>query len=350
MVKGGARHTSKPSIDAGLLLKALKENIGNVLEMGHYETASRTGGCIPKGLVENAGLLEALVKLAPTAEIHTQPLKSALLKLLTDEPTLNKSKFNGSVWISLRMERVTTVLYHLRRLANDGEAHKFCATRLTGSEFQVLKRLVEMVEVKDSVVVARATKNTNEDHQEWEMQAVAYEEDGSPAKKRTLKKEISDVSVDSQGFPRMIESPAEVPKVWTPPKRLGAKLSEKDWQQSQDQKSLRCSLGLSTDASLSTSSSSNKRPLEKGTPMSSSAPLLTPWLKLSKTNASKPERSYILGSKIKGEKMKLVIEVPKTWSSQYSFVVDKIMQKLRDEHLSKEQARELRNELCKKYP
>ena len=95
MGKGGARHFSKPTTDSGLLLKALREHVSNVVDVGQYETTSRSGGCSPKGLVENADLLKAILKIEPTAEIHTQPLKAALLKLLTDEPTLNKSKFIG---------------------------------------------------------------------------------------------------------------------------------------------------------------------------------------------------------------------------------------------------------------
>ena len=61
MGKGGARHFAKPTTDAGLLLKTLKENVSHVLDMGVYETLSRTGACNPKGLVENADLLYAVI-------------------------------------------------------------------------------------------------------------------------------------------------------------------------------------------------------------------------------------------------------------------------------------------------
>ena len=75
----------------------------------------------------------------------------------------------------------------------------------------------------------------------------------------------------------------------------------------------------------------------------------SPWFKLTKTNASKPERSYILGSKSKGEKMKLIVEVPLRWLTQYALVVDKLMQALREDNLTKDQARHLRSELCEQY-
>jgi hypothetical protein len=355
MVKGGPRHTAKPTTDSGLLLKALKENVGNVVDMGPYETLSRSGGCNPKGLVENADLLKALVMIEPTAEIHPAPLKAAMLKLLTDEPTLNKSKFVGNVWITMRIERITTILYHLRRLANDPDAEKFCATRLTGSEYHAIKHLIWLVEVKDNVLAARAAQKRIHEEEQWETATVAYDETGTPSKKRTLKKEISEVSVDSTGFPKMAQSPAHAPapKSITPIKRLGSKTNLDLWESAHEQKILRCSLGF--ENAEQTIPSSSSKSLKKADPLEKGKPPRPPvsqnlWFKLSKTNATKPERSYILGCKQKGDKMKLIVEVPATWSSQYSFIVDKLMMALREDNLTKEQAKDLRSELCKQYP
>ena len=364
MGKGGPRHTVKPATDAGLLLKALKHNIAQVIDMGIYEATSRTSACSPKGLVENADLLCALVAIEPTAEVHPGPLKSAMLKLLTDEPSLNQSKFIGNVWITMRMERVTTLLYHLRRLANEPDAEKFLATRVTGAEFCALRHLIRMVEVKDAVVAAKVKKMEGLQNDSWDSATVAYHEDGTPSKKRALKKVISEVSVDEDGFPKMADSPIIEPveKTWTPPKRLGSKLSLESWEEEQRQKMLRTSLGFESPAPpiLSSSSSSSKAPLAKGplpkgkskAPLKKAKPLEkgSPWFKLAKTNASKPERSYILGSKSKGEKMKLIVEVPLRWSTQYLLVVDKLTQALREDNLTKDQARELRSELRKQYP
>jgi hypothetical protein len=119
-------------------------------------------------------------------------------------------------------------------------------------------------------------------------------------------------------------------------------------------------LGFDKGENKSSSSSSRKRPLGKGDTETGQGDSGIgkgdhvigegPWLKLSKTNASKPERAYILGCHNKDEKMKLVVEVAKTWSSQYSFIVDTILKALRDENLTKEQAKELRAKLCEQYP
>ena len=41
--KGGARHLSKPYVDAGLILKCLQDNSELVADMGPYEALSRNG-------------------------------------------------------------------------------------------------------------------------------------------------------------------------------------------------------------------------------------------------------------------------------------------------------------------
>ena len=208
MGKGGRRHFPKPSVDAGLCLAALKNNIDQVQDMGPYETLSRTSGCNPQGLIDNIGLLKSLVKLEPSGEIHPQPLKAALLRLLTAEPTLTNSKFNGTVWINLRQERITCLLTHLRKLARDPDGLQFCAVRLNGSDFSQLKAVLNMLELRDEpnpTQLATAAAGSDE-----EPKTVIYDDFQVPPPKRTLKKEVSAVSVDSDGFPNMAKSPEKM--------------------------------------------------------------------------------------------------------------------------------------------
>ena len=72
-----------------------------------------------------------------------------------------------------------------------------------------------------------------------------------------------------------------------------------------------------------------------------------PWLKLSKVKATKPERSYILGS-TDGGKAKLVVEVSRTMSERYDSVIDALLLALKKESLTKQEALERRAELCSK--
>ena len=75
-----------------------------------------------------------------------------------------------------------------------------------------------------------------------------------------------------------------------------------------------------------------------------------PWLVLQKTVAKKPERAYVLGTKVEGLKPRLIVEATKTRSQKYSWVLDRIIDSLRKGNLSKPEAIALREKMCKQYP
>ena len=71
------------------------------------------------------------------------------------------------------------------------------------------------------------------------------------------------------------------------------------------------------------------------------------WVKLRKTRARNPERSYITGTLEKGGKMRLIVEVSRARSEQYDYIIDQLMDSLAKENLGKDEALELRDALCK---
>ena len=79
-----------------------------------------------------------------------------------------------------------------------------------------------------------------------------------------------------------------------------------------------------------------------------------PWLVLQKAVAKKPERAYVLGTKVEGLKPRLIVEVivevTKTRSQKYSWVLDRIIDSLRKGNLSKPEAIAIREKMCKQYP
>lgn len=75
-----------------------------------------------------------------------------------------------------------------------------------------------------------------------------------------------------------------------------------------------------------------------------------PWIKLFKTIAKDPARSYITGRQTLQGKNKLIVEVSQKRSSCYLNITDIILKKLREENLSKEQAVALREKLCAEHP
>ena len=105
MTRGGNRHTKKPEVDVGLLLKVFTEHPSLVGDLGPYEHIGRSQSCHPKGLIQVLPLTKGLLKLSDTGEIHTQCLRQSLMNLLMAQPSLNNTIYNGAVWCGSRVER-----------------------------------------------------------------------------------------------------------------------------------------------------------------------------------------------------------------------------------------------------
>jgi len=68
-----------------------------------------------------------------------------------EEPQLNDTKFSGSVWTNLKIERITVILYPVRRLT--GSDLKQCAARLSGAEYLQLQEVVKKATQKVAKVL-----------------------------------------------------------------------------------------------------------------------------------------------------------------------------------------------------
>ena len=198
--KGGARHFPKPYIDSGLLYKVLADNVLVLKNLRSYEHVSKANCPCPKGLVHTIGLWKSVLRLEPSAEVHPQPLRTALISLLAERPELNCTSSSGQVWANLRMERISCILFHVRKLGRDGLTT--AAAKLCRDDFSLLQQGLKLLEIPDAL--EKAPKPV----------ALPLEK-GRAAEnsKRKLKKENSDVSMDSKGFPKMFEdSNAGTPK------------------------------------------------------------------------------------------------------------------------------------------
>ena len=203
--RGGPRHFSKPFIEAGLLLQVLLKHEDRVQDFKAYEHLSSGSTPDPKGLIYCLGLLQDLVKIAPQAELHPQPLRDAMLRLLTNKPLLNTSGHNGAVWCNARAERVNVLLAHLRKLKRSGPNSR-CANMLTGLEYTQLADLLKLVQNKPEEgqdALPLENGEVNESHQKKLKKQESPEH--QPTKR--LKKHNSDVSMDSQGFPSFLKTP-----------------------------------------------------------------------------------------------------------------------------------------------
>ena len=360
MSKGGARHFAKPIVDHGVLYKCLSCHEDLVQDLGTYELVSRNQATDPAGLMEIIALLESLVKVSNTCEVHSGPLRTCLLNLAKEKPSINTSKFNGQVWANIKTERLVVIMAHCRRLKNDGEMRK-AAAKLKSADYQRLLNLVDKIREKDE-----------KDEQE------------EPERVR------DDISLDSQGYPMELKTPQgkktltkgkrsaeelegeeHLPKVNTSffRKKLGARAAKSSnaWAQEDEDEGLAKAIGLPKalpkGQAMKKPAATLKKPLTKGTAKvkkpaasisgNSSAgvqgevkPIGKKWHQLKVTYAKKPERAYITAKAAPKEKFRLLVEVSKKRTIQYQRVVETIHKEAEKNGLSKQQCRELRERLC----
>lgn len=103
--KGGPRHFSKPYVDNGLVFSVLQDNKELLQDLKNYKCTSKNNSPDAKGLVQTLSLWKGLLGLARSGEIHSQPLRTALIKLLSECPEINTSGHSSQV-----------CLYHVRKV------------------------------------------------------------------------------------------------------------------------------------------------------------------------------------------------------------------------------------------
>eukprot|EP00435_Cladocopium_sp_Y103_P008276 s403_g2.t1 len=245
--RGGPRHFPKPMVEAGLLFEAFSDHVAIIKDFKYYETLSTGSSVDPKGIlyclelanrlldldfkyyetlstgssVDPKGILyclelaNRLLDLAPGCELHPQPLRNGLLRLLTSNPELNQTQHSGAVWVHQRASRVSVLLAHLRKLARNWPNPR-CTADLTGKEVSQLDKLVKRIELRDEKPLEKEAlplKNGEDEQME------------AKKRKRSLKKENSDVSLDSQGFPMALKTPPKEKKDAGPCRLLKRKVS-----------------------------------------------------------------------------------------------------------------------------
>ena len=390
--KGGARHTTKPQVDTGLLYKVISPHRGLLSNMGLYETISKTQACNPKALVKVMPWIKGLVELEATAEIHGQNLRQAIFQLLMDEPSLNDSKWAGGTWVSLRVERLNVVLFHMRRLRLSGDL-RACASKLTTPEFLQLQEVVELMEKKPDLQEASALALVQREEPSPLVEREGPKELDKPRKK--LKVSISDVSVDSQGLPKMFGTPEpsaagspasskplpkgepheenplpkgepsepnslpkgkkdSLAKAIAEPSFLRRRLGQQATKTSQtkEQKAnLKKELGFvaamkrpAKKNAKTKAKAKGKKPLPKGNESTPTYPRRQ-WTKLRVTKSSKePLRAYITGTTDTSGKGKLTLIVETTHKNHPKYLenLEHIKEKLEKDHLTKVEAIELR--------
>jgi hypothetical protein len=176
--------------------------------------------------------LQAVIKLQPCGEIAPGILKKGFQKIVFEFPKANVGSYDNNIWAGERQERLTTVLYHLRRLGREEERFRQVAAKLTPPELNVLKHLVDQLDLSVSSSVASGSGASGSATHDSSQPAITDESQDQSApiavapvnaasgssevldadelqvasplsKRRKLAKMPSDFSVDSQGVPTM---------------------------------------------------------------------------------------------------------------------------------------------------
>ena len=362
--KGGARNFAKPYVDSGILYKALAAHDDILSDMRAYEHLSRTNAPCPKGLLQTMPLWKAFLKLEPSGEMHSQPLRVALISLLAEKPALNKSQDSGQVWASLRVERITCLLNHVRQLSR-AESLTVCASKLTRDEFSSLQQGLQMVKPLEKETALEKAGSGKAALEKAGPGKAALEKEQAlvPIEtKRKLKAENSNtsaVSMDSTGFPKMFGSSPEAPKkaaeaayssLPLATRRAGSRVP-------QEPEALEKAMGYvkalkrpaaalkkakkKGKAKAAKAKKPNVKPLEKG--------VRKPGLKIRQTFPKNPLRSYLTGTTEEGGKLRLIVEVTAKQSPQYLKVIGEIKEALEKDDLTKEEAVEMKAKLLEKY-
>jgi hypothetical protein len=239
--------------DSDLFYGHFGRHASSLKDLGPYEQLSKAQQAHPH-LVKLFDFLEPMLQIAPSARLHEGSIRTALLQLVTDREfkTLNSSPYNNAVWANLRVNRLTTIFKHLRRLATEPARFTQLAAKLTSCELDKLRILIDSVEVS----AARSdeeSQNTQNSTSESSTPAAAVAQSSAPAaasdesmvlaaaadestvpaaaapsspaatewyplaeseplpRARCLAKQDSEVSVDSSGLPRMFGDAAPAP-------------------------------------------------------------------------------------------------------------------------------------------
>ena len=135
-------------VDQGLLDSVFKNNKSWV-NVGAYETVSKSQAANGDELANHFALLQSLLHLQPKEELLLTQVRSAMLKVLTDNPKLNSSDMKNLLWAGGRYERVSTMLHHLRRAKNNEDKLRQLIGKANAPSAAKLKELLSLLISED---------------------------------------------------------------------------------------------------------------------------------------------------------------------------------------------------------
>lgn len=202
--KGGARRSLVPPVssqDLQNIFDTAIEKLGaSAFDLGPYNSLKSTQACSAAGLEKNAHYLKEFGKISK-GEIQTGQLKEALLRYGKSH---NKSEWKDDLWAGKLASQFVCLMAHCRRLGREPEKLRQCFKQATGTERQAIEELLSLKAWKKASGSSTTSKSSP-----LKKSLAKKDEENACKKARTLKEQVSDISLDSQGFPAMLKSPAK---------------------------------------------------------------------------------------------------------------------------------------------
>ena len=213
-----------PPVDLDALRKIFETAVAtqgaDAFKLGDYQEKSVSTAVSSAGLHHNAKYVKEFYKISE-GEIPSGQLKQCILKY---GYTHNDSEWKDDLWAGKLASQFVCLLSHVRRLKRDSSKLRQCLQGATGAERQSILEIVDLPDAckkaapgpedDQACKKAKAAKETSsakaaEAGGQGSSSSASLKEPEEQAckKARTLKLQVSDVSVDSHGWPAILNSP-----------------------------------------------------------------------------------------------------------------------------------------------
>ncbi len=119
------------------------QHIDSWHNLGAYETLGRNSLPCASSLGERFDFLNKLLGVIVNGEIMPNQGKKAIIKVLCNQPTLNKTDWKNDLYAGHRISRVIVMLYHIRSVTRDENKFEVAAANCNGQELKKLNELCE---------------------------------------------------------------------------------------------------------------------------------------------------------------------------------------------------------------
>ena len=210
--KGGNRRSAVDPVDQDKLVAIWKRAIEHwgkdAFNLGEYDTRKVSQACSAKGIAANAFFIREFGGIS-SGEILASQFKQSLLEF---SRTHNSTALKDDLWAAQIGHRMVCLMSHYRRLRRCPEKLRQCLGTATGQERRTIDELVKLASSQACKKAAeqetfKGLKESDQKNLDTSEQAKTESNEASGSK-RELKRQISEVSVDSDGIPMILKSPA----------------------------------------------------------------------------------------------------------------------------------------------